>query len=69
MTPSQQCKAAGLKSLAELVKISEVSEQTLINWHHDKPKLFKLVLAGAVLEMNGLVHNSVLNGKPPQEEL
>ncbi len=55
MTPSQQCKAAGLKSLAELVKISEVSEQTLINWHRDKPKLFKLVLAGAVLEKNGLV--------------
>jgi hypothetical protein len=53
MTPSQQCKAAGLKSLAELVKISEVSEQTLINWHRDKPKLFKLVLAGAFLEKHG----------------
>jgi hypothetical protein len=52
MTPSQQCKSAGLKSLAELVKISEVSEQTLINWHRDKPKVFKLVLAGAVLEKN-----------------
>ena len=63
MTPSQQCKAAGLKSLAELVKISDVSEQTLINWHRDKPKLFKLVLAGAVLEMNGLVHNAVLTGR------
>ena len=50
MTPSQQCKVAGLKSLAELVKISEVSEQTLINWHRDKPKLFELVLAGVVLE-------------------
>jgi len=65
MTPSQQCKAAGLKSLAELVKISEVSEQTLINWHRDKPKLFKLVLAGAVLENNGLVHNAKLTGRGP----
>jgi len=52
ITPSVQCKLAGLKSLADLVKISEVSEQTLINWHRDKQKLFKLVLAGAVLEKN-----------------
>ena len=62
MTPSQQCKAAGLKSLAELVKISDVSEQTLINWHRDKPKLFKLVLAGAAFEKNCLVHNARLSG-------
>lgn len=48
MTPSEQCKAAGLKSLAELVRISGVSEQTLINWHKNKPKLFAVVVAGAV---------------------
>ena len=66
MTPSEQCKAAGLKSLAELVKISEVSEQTLINWHRDKTKLFKLVLSGAVLEKNDLVHNAKLTGRGPE---
>lgn len=49
MTPSQQCKAAGLKSLAELVRISEVSEQTLINWHKNKPRLFAVVVAGAAV--------------------
>lgn len=49
MTPSQQCKQAGLKSLAELVRITDVSEQTLINWHKNKPKLFKVVIAGAVV--------------------
>lgn len=49
MTPSEQCKAAGLKSLAELVRISEVSEQTLINWHRNKPVLFATVVAGAVM--------------------
>jgi hypothetical protein len=49
MTPSEQCKAAGLKSLAELAKISEVSVQTLINWHKDKPALFATVVAGAVV--------------------
>jgi len=63
ITPSVQCKLAGLKSLADLVKISEVSEQTLINWHKDKPKLFKLVLAGAVLEKTALVHNAELTGR------
>jgi transcriptional regulator with XRE-family HTH domain len=49
MTPSEQCKAAGLKSLADLAKISGVSVQTLINWHKDKPALFSTVLAGAVV--------------------
>jgi hypothetical protein len=49
MTPSEQCKTAGLKSLAELAKISGVSVQTLINWHRDKPALFAVVVAGAVV--------------------
>ena len=47
MTPSQQCKEAGLDSLAELVRITEVSERTLINWHNNKPVLFNVVVIGA----------------------
>jgi len=47
MTPSEQCKAAGLKSLAELSKISGAGCRTLINWHHFKPTLFATVIAGA----------------------
>lgn len=49
MTPSQQCKQAGLKSLAELARLSDVSEQTLINWHKHKPRLFKIVLYGSIM--------------------
>ena len=49
MSPSEQCRAAGLKSLAELAKISGVSVQTLINWHKDKPALFATVVSGAVV--------------------
>ena len=49
MSPSEQCKAVGLKSLAELAQISEVSVQTLINWHKNKPVLFSVVVAGAVV--------------------
>ena len=49
MSPSEQCKSAGLKSLAELSKISGESVQTLINWHKNKPLLFKVLIAGAVV--------------------
>ena len=49
MTPSEKCKVAGLKSLAELVNISQVSVQTLINWYKYKPALFETVMVGAVV--------------------
>lgn len=50
MKPSEKCKSAGLKSLAELSEISGESVQTLNNWHKNKPRLFDLVLMGAVAE-------------------
>ena len=46
MSPSEQAIKAGLDSLAEVSKISGVSGQTLINWHKNKPVLFKIVLIG-----------------------
>lgn len=54
MTPSQQAKAAGIKSLKQVSEMQGfkpcgrpvVSVQTLINWHRDKPLLFANVLAG-----------------------
>lgn len=48
MSPSEQCKQSGLKSLAEVVRMSGVSEQTLINWHKNKQKLFDVVVKGCV---------------------
>jgi len=50
MTPSEQCKKAGLDSLAEFVRISGESEQNLLNWHKKRPKRFRLLLAGCVDE-------------------
>jgi hypothetical protein len=47
-TPSQQAKAAGLKSLRELSDISDVSTRTLENWHKERPHRFAVMLAGAV---------------------
>jgi hypothetical protein len=48
MTPSQQAKDAGLKSLTQVMDKTGVSLQTLTNWHRDKPKLFAVVVAGCV---------------------
>jgi hypothetical protein len=49
MTPSEQCKAAGMKSLAELAKISNTSTRTLISWHRHNITRFTVLLAGAVV--------------------
>lgn len=49
MKPSEACKAAGLKSLAELSRVTGESVQTLNNWHKNKPRLFEILVAGAVL--------------------
>lgn len=46
MTASQQAKAAGLKSLIQVQQLTKQSAQTLINWHRDKPDLFRVVIAG-----------------------
>lgn len=46
MTPAQQAKAEGLRSLSAVSEMTGVSLQTLTNWHRDKPKLFAVVLAG-----------------------
>ena len=46
MTPSQQAKAAGLKSIKEVSDITGRSAQTLYNWHKHYPSLFAAVLIG-----------------------
>lgn len=48
MKPSQKCKAAGLKSLAELVALSGIPERTLIDWFETKPAAVNLMILGAV---------------------
>lgn len=52
MTASQQAKAAGLKNLLQVQKLTGQSAQTLINWHRDKPELFRVVIAGCVALTN-----------------
>lgn len=54
MSPSIQCKQAGLKSFAELTKLSRVAESTLLDWHKTKQHLFSLILLGVVTQKNGV---------------
>ena len=59
MTASDQAKAMGLKSLAQVSQMSGVSRQTLENWSNppregstsDKRQLFRIVLLGVVAEL------------------
>lgn len=46
MSPSQQCKEAGLKSFVELVRISGMHESTLHHWYKNKPQQFACMVAG-----------------------
>jgi len=51
MTPSQQAKALGIKSMKQVSQMTEVSTQTLINWHRDKPELYRVVLLGCTVDL------------------
>jgi len=48
--PSEKCKAAGLKSLAELAELSGKPTRTLTDWAANQPEFFDLVLMGAVVK-------------------
>ena len=46
MTPSQTSKSAGLKNLAQVIEITGVARSTLVDWYHNKPRLFNAVILG-----------------------
>ncbi len=48
MTASQQAKQAGLKSLAEVTRMTGQSKETLSNWSRNKPELFHVVIQGCL---------------------
>lgn len=53
MTPSQQAKAEGLKSLSQVSEMTGQSLQTLSNWAKNKPELFNIVLLGCKAKIEG----------------
>lgn len=60
MTASKYAKQAGLKSLAEAVRMTGRSADTLTRWHKDMPDLFRVVISGC-LEIK---RQDSLSGKP-----
>lgn len=47
-TASKYAKQAGLKSLAEAVRMTGRSADTLTRWHKDMPDLFRVVILGCL---------------------
>jgi hypothetical protein len=47
-TASKYAKEAGLKSLAEAVRMTGRSADTLTRWHKDMPNLFRVVILGCL---------------------
>ena len=54
MTPSQQAKSVGLRSLTQVSELTGVSLQTLSNWHKDKPRLFSVVIDGCKIQIEAI---------------
>ncbi len=48
MTVAEACKAAGLKSLPELVRMTGESKENLTNWYAKRPQRFQILLEWAV---------------------
>ena len=50
MTPAQEAKAAGFKSLKELAEYLNVSPRNLQRWHKTRHKFFMVLVKGAAVE-------------------
>ena len=55
MKPSEKCKEAGLSSLKELGEITRKSVSTLRDWDKREPRLFEILLIGAVKFKKGVI--------------
>jgi len=60
ITASKYAKQAGLKSLAEAVRMTGRGADTLTRWHKDMPDLFRVVIAGCI----EIRRQESLNDKP-----
>lgn len=55
MKPSEKCKAAGLKGLAELVGITGRPYRTLLHWAKNDEKRFDYMVRSAAAEKTNKV--------------
>lgn len=49
--PSDQVKAAGIKSLSVVEEMTGVGRGTLRNWHRDRPLLFDVIVEGCAIKI------------------
>lgn len=62
LTAAKQVKAAGLKSLKWLAETAGVHPQQLDRWSKDRPKLFDLIICGALYKQ-GVSKQIIVSGK------
>ena len=53
MTPAQQAKDLGLKSLKQVSELSDTPLSTLHDWARTRPKLFHVILLGCLKQTIG----------------
>ena len=61
MTPSEQAKAAGFKSLAEVARKIGKPRRTLYNWHRDSPELFGQIVNPETQNLKDLISHMVVH--------
>ena len=72
MSASKEIKKAGIKSLSHACRVSEVNRGTVCGWYINKPKLFKVFVAGVAAleasETKKVYYFNGLNGGPLNPE-
>lgn len=69
MKPSEYCKSIGLTSLKEMSKISNLTEQRLIDWWTENQQAFKCVARGCAAIKGGDEGNGVISVRECLQEI
>ena len=59
MTPAQECKSYGIKSLTQAAELTGWTTKALREWHKSNPQRFRIIMQGLAIEL-GLYEVTVL---------
>ena len=51
MTPAQECKSYGLKSLTQASELTGWTTKALGDWHKSNPQRFRIIMQGLAIEL------------------
>jgi len=51
MTPAQECKSYGIKSLTVAAELTGWSTKALGEWHKSNPQRFRIIMQGLAIEL------------------